>query len=321
MPHVMHDIGQAEVVEALAPEKRRSPWLRAGKWILLGVVLLFVARSLIKNFRQVPWEQVRIVWGFVALGMLALLGARLSNALNCRALLAALGADLPARQVAGAIWVASLGRYVPGKMAAVAGAVLMLVRLGARPPVAVAALLLSTGLMMLMGVILSAPLLLTPKLRQVVPAGPYLAGAIIAVGLVCLYPPVFLRMANWGMKRFKKQALTDRVRLNHYAAALGLTVCRNTFLAVGLFFAAKSIEPVHWSSFWLMLAAGGLASWVGFLAVFAPAGLGVHEAIYIATLTPLLGPKVAILVVMFRLFHVIADALVGGAGMAMMRKA
>src|SRR5687768_1497671 len=164
---------EAKALEYGVAPRKKPVWWTWGKWLLLAAVLIFVGRSLVKNFRQVPWDQVRIQWGFVGLGMVSLLMARLSNALNVRALLAALGADLRPSQVMAAIWVASLGRYVPGKMAAVAGAVVMLVRLGVRPPVVVAGLLLSTALMMLMGVMLSAPLLLTAKVRQVVPAAPY----------------------------------------------------------------------------------------------------------------------------------------------------
>jgi hypothetical protein len=54
--------------------------------------------------------------------------------------------------------------------------------------------------------------------------------------------------------------------------------------------------------------------------VFAPAGLGVHEAVYLLALKPIMGAGVAILAIMFRGMQVGMDLLVAGIGAMIMRK-
>ena len=63
-----------------------------------------------------------------------------------------------------------------------------------------------------------------------------------------------------------------------------------------------------------------VASVIGFLAVFAPAGLGVHEAVYLVALKPVMGAPVAILAILFRGMQVLLDLIVAGIGVMIMRK-
>jgi uncharacterized membrane protein YbhN (UPF0104 family) len=59
---------------------------------------------------------------------------------------------------------------------------------------------------------------------------------------------------------------------------------------------------------------------IGFMAVFAPAGLGVHEAVYLVALKAMMGASVAILAIMFRGMQVLLDLVVAGIGVMIMRK-
>jgi uncharacterized membrane protein YbhN (UPF0104 family) len=69
------------------------------------------------------------------------------------------------------------------------------------------------------------------------------------------------------------------------------------------------------------MGSAGLASFAGFLAVFSPAGLGVHEGIYIYTLNAALGPLATVLALLFRCLNLLGDAITGGIGMLMLRAA
>lgn len=301
------------------PPRRRSRLTMVIGLGLLAIVFFFVGRELIKNFRQIPWHDVHVNPLFVLLALLSLLAARFCNALNCRLLLAALGVSIPTRRILPVIWLSSLGRYVPGKMAVVAGSILMLVRLGVRLPIALAALSLSTALMILLGLITATPLLFTVQLRQKFPAGPTVAITTLVIGLLCLLPPIFLRLCNAGLKAFKRQPLPPRMNMLPFCSAIVLTTLRCGFLGMGLWLAARALVPLSLSVYPQALASAGLASVIGFLAVFAPAGLGVHEAIYLMTMTPFLGPQASLLVVLFRAFHVTADAIAGALGTALLR--
>ena len=98
-----------------------------------------------------------------------------------------------------------------------------------------------------------------------------------------------------------------------------MTATRSALLGLGLWLAARSLGPVRLADYPLALASAGLASVIGFLAVFAPAGLGVHEMIYLNTMRSVLGDKVAVLVLLFRALHVMADVVAGAIGTAMVK--
>jgi len=203
----------------------------------------------------------------------------------------------------------------------VAGSVVMLARLGVRVPVAMAALFLSGALMILIGLMTATPLLFSQSLRHELPYAHVIALVVLALGLACLYPPIFLKLCNKALDLLKRQRLPEQMRMNAFASAIGLTLMRSGLLGLGLWLAARAIEPIGIASYPLALASAGLASVIGFLAVFAPAGVGVHEGVYLITMQPLLGPKVGLLVVLFRAFHVLADAIAGAAATLMLRTA
>jgi len=289
--------------------------------LLLAIVFWFVGKQLKQNFREIPWSEVHIQPAIVALTMAALILGRVMNGLNCRFLLAAMGFAIPVRRVLPIVWVASIGRYIPGKVAVVGGALVMLVRAGVRLPAAMAALFLSTALMMLTGLMAAIPLLFMPVMRQRWPAGPTVALVALCIGVVCLLPPVFLRLCNCVMRILKRPPLPDRMHMGPFAGSLAMTVGRIVLQGVALWLATRSFMPIAASQIPYMIAVAALASTIGFLAIFAPAGLGVHEGIYLITLKSLLGPHVGLLVVLFRLFQLVADIIMAGLGVALRDRA
>ena len=248
------------------------------------------------------------------------MGARLCNAVNTWLLLRSMGVQLPMWRVVSVIWVSSLGRYIPGKVAVVAGSMAMLVRMGARFSVAGAALVLSTALMILIGMIGAIPVFFSPVMRQRLPSAGIFALMVAAMALVCLYPPIFLAMCNVGLRMIRRAEIPSGVKQGPFWAAVGVGVIRIICVSMALWFAARSISFVGFSSFGQIMGAASLASVIGFLAVFAPAGLGVHEAVYLVALKPVMGAQVAILAILFRGMQVLLDLVVAGIGVMIMRE-
>ena len=303
----------------VSPGLRR--WLRLAIGLpLFAAVCYFVGRSLASDFKKIDWPNLHINYFDIAAALSCLILARVMNGLNCTVLLASLGHRISVRRVTSVIWLASLGRYIPGKMAVVAVAALMLTRLGVGAPAALAALFLSTALMIIMSLLTCLPLLLTPALRTAMPFG-WLVGLVILIpGLICLHPRIFTRLANLALLRLKRQPLPPRLATTPLLQAIIVSLFRSLFLAAALCFTAQSIAPVSPSAFLLFLGSASLASVAGFLAVFAPAGLGVHEGVYWLTLWPLLGPAAALVAILFRLLHIISDILTALAALPMIAK-
>ncbi|MGE5609967.1 MAG: lysylphosphatidylglycerol synthase domain-containing protein, partial [Bacillota bacterium] len=308
----------------LCTRKRRGnpamKWMRLALGLpIILLVWYFVIRSLVGSFKQIEWGALHVSYSCIATSVLCLLLARLMNGMNCTLMLRALGERALFSQVVPVIWVSSLGRYVPGKMAVVAGATYGLIKTGVGLPAALAGLFLSTALMILISLMTATPLLLTPLMREKLPWGWVPSLGVLLVGLICLQPGVFTRLCNLVIVRMKKPPLPARLSTVALLKGVGLTVLRSVFQGLGLWFAVGAIGALRGTDVLMAVGSAGLASTIGFVAVFAPAGLGVHEAVYLVTLGPVLGPKAAVLAVLFRLLHITADATAGGLGMILLR--
>jgi glycosyltransferase 2 family protein len=314
----------AEQLVQLSGAQRPRRWLtplRMLSLILLAAVIVFVGRQLVRDIRELRAQRIEISinWIFVALAVLCLMGARMMNSLNTWLLLKALGADLPPHKVVGAIWVSSLGRYIPGKVAVVAGSLTLLTRMGARLPVVGAALLRSTGIMILISMVATTPLFFLPEVRQGLPSAPVFSALVLGMALVCLHPPIFLWLCNIALRAIKREPVPLRVRAGAFWAAVGLALVRIGFVGSALWMAARAVAPIGPDTLLHVLGSAALATVTGFLAVFAPAGVGVHEAIYLLTLKSLLGAKVAVLVIMFRILQLSVDLIAAAVGGTIMR--
>ncbi|HEV8607942.1 MAG TPA: lysylphosphatidylglycerol synthase transmembrane domain-containing protein [Tepidisphaeraceae bacterium] len=308
-------------ISSSRPRGLVSLW-RVLSLLLLVAVFYFVGRQLGRDFRELRAQQihVQVNWLYVVAALVCLMGARISNAVNTWLLLRALGAKLPAWKVVAIIWVSSLGRYIPGKVAVVAGSVAMLVRLGARFSVVGASLILSTAIMILIGMVGSIPVFFSPAMRERMPSAGIFGVMLAGMAVVCLYPPIFLAICNVGLRILKRDELPRGVRQGPFWGAVGVGVIRICFVSMSLWLAARSIALIGVDTIPQTVGAASLASVMGFIAVFAPAGLGVHEAVYLLALKPIMGAGVAILAIMFRGMQVGMDLLVAGIGAMIMRK-
>lgn len=295
-------------------------WMRLALGLpIILLVWYFVISSLVADYKQIDWASLHVSYSCIATSITCLLLARLMNGMNCTLMLRALQERAAFAQVVPVIWVCSLGRYIPGKMAVVAGATYGLVKAGIRLPAALAGLFLSTALMILISLMTATPLLLTPMMREKLPWGWVPSLGVLLVGLICLHPSVFTRLCNAVIVRMKKPPLPSRLSTVALLKGVGLTLLRSVFQGLGLWFAVGAIGTLRGPDLLMAVGSAGLASTIGFAAVFAPAGLGVHEAVYKLTLGPALGPKWVVLIVLFRLLHITADAIAGGLGMILLR--
>ena len=91
-------------------------------------------------------------------------------------------------------------------------------------------------------------------------------------------------------------------------------------VAVALCRACRAFADVPLGWLPVLIAAAGLSATVGFLALFAPAGLGVREAILLVVLSGVLSETDAALVtVAMRLLSILVEVGLGLAGLVSLR--
>jgi uncharacterized membrane protein YbhN (UPF0104 family) len=76
----------------------------------------------------------------------------------------------------------------------------------------------------------------------------------------------------------------------------------------------------QWHRFPLFISFAALSQTIGYLALFAPGGIGVREAILLAGLTPLVGPLVGLIVPLRALSQIVVDVMLACIGLGILAR-
>jgi hypothetical protein len=192
------------------------------------------------------------------------------------------------------IWfLASLGKYVPGKVWAIAGAAVLAQRAGVDPSAAVAGALVLQALALASGAVVVA-LTAQEAFQSVGPGVVPIAMAVVALSVAGL----FVLGSQSLLDRLSRILPSSLPRLRAIAPGMLLAgFAANVFAwgayGVALVFLTKGLLPdVHLS---LARAIGVFTCsyLVGFIALFAPGGLGPRESVFLLMLAGDIGLKPA----------------------------
>ncbi len=299
-------------------------WQRAGRvicWVLFGIVIWFVGRALIEAGREVDWSTLHPEPRWISAGLALYVVSLALVDLVVRHLYRHLGVKLHGPQGFILYMVPTLGRYLPGKVLSLAGHVLIARRYGIEFSVSAAAIALLTvvGLATatLVGFIF---LLIQPPgivdeqwLRWVLIAG-------VVLVTISLLPGVWFRFLNAALRIFNRQPLSATPGYSVLLGSILLMSVHVVFLIAG--YAAMTAGAIGTSMNDLPILIGAIciANTLGFIAVFAPAGIGVREGVLLILLTPTLGAGAAALfAVTLRLIQIVADSAASAVGLLLLR--
>lgn len=289
--------------------------------VLAAAVLFFAGRHLARNLKQIDLAAITLDWPSLAAALFCLLAVRALNGLCTGLLLRSLGATLRPAAAIPVLWLAALGRYIPGRVMAVAGAAAMLAQHGVRLPVALAAMFLATALMVVISFIAGLPLAMTAEFRSRMPHAWVLVAGPSIGGIVCLHPILFAHVCNIALRRLGRAPLPARPARGPYALAVALLVFRAALMGLAAWFCVRGFADISLAAYPTLVGAVALATVGGFLAVFVPAGLGVQEGIFLLALAPILGPGSGLLAVLYRILQTLADLVAGAWGAAILHAA
>jgi len=276
----------------------RSSWMRAAQWLAGLAIIAVAARSLARNWadlRSQPLEwRVQPGWLLVSALLVWLMYALLIVA--WRTMLAGWGQRLDA-WTAARIWtVSSLGKYLPGKVWAVAGMALMAKRAGIAPWAATGSAVVLQVLAIGTGAAVAG---LTGRAAiEAAHRGSgavlelLVAGAVAGVALL-LWPPFLRRLLRFA-------APESEARGTPAATGIVVGIVANAVAWIGygvsLWLLSRGLLPGVNLGLGPAVAVFTASYLAGFLALFAPGGLGVREGLFIIMLQgPLgIGPATAL---------------------------
>jgi glycosyltransferase 2 family protein len=136
-----------------------------------------------------------------------------------------------------------------------------------------------------------------------------------------LHPRVFVALLNLALKSIKRQPIAQTPALSKYLWPVLASFGQWLFAGFGLWFMTMSVVDVSVSLIPLFIASAALAMTVSYLMPFTPGGLGIREGLYLLTLGPTIGPRVAIVVVAMRVIQTVIEIVLAGIGAWVMRTA
>jgi uncharacterized membrane protein YbhN (UPF0104 family) len=282
-----------------APAKRRGGPLRLLIQVFLTVAVTWfiidrigVDLSRLSRLEMGGWD---VRWPWLALSVLVLVvGYAFSAALWGRMVRELGGPRIPPIRAARLFLVANLGRYVPGKVLQLAGLTVLASREGVRPAVAAVAAVLGQVVALLGATLIGLGAFFAPGSE--VRAWGWIGVGCVGLFLVLGSLPAARRLLSTVWHRFTRDpdaptplALSDPSFVWRWTALYTLNwsiyAAAFWFLFIGL---------AGWATF-LQAGTAFAAAYVGgYLALFAPAGVGIRESLLTLFLAPLVTPERAL---------------------------
>ena len=267
--------GTTDPASSQRPSRAPSvPMIKAMKWVACLVVVGYVAVALTAHIRKIDWQSVHFRWTFALLAGGCFAMVTVTQIIAYRFLLAAYGAAPSWPQAATLSWLPALGKYVPGKIAALSGTVYLLRRFRISAPVALSVALMADAIAVLTGLIVASPALRLPEIRAILPGGWIWSVLMIAAGLICLSPPVFTRLLNIVLRRLNLAELQSVPRLHHYAIPVLAAIVQWFLWGLVLWLTIRAITPIPPNELPAMIYLISLANTIAYLMIFTPGGLG-----------------------------------------------
>jgi hypothetical protein len=205
----------------------------------------------------------------------------------CRAVIAAHGFKVSFLRAVGLLFVPMQAKYLPGRVWTVLGGLWMYGRAGIPKGVAITCMGWSVLVNLSSATVVAAALGAGQVTRFASPWVLALLGIVILASFA--FPSVPLAIAN---------AILGALRQHRSAASLSRWLLLRLFVAnsvvwlaygAGFFCLVRSVQRVPIAAAPQLIALFALAQVISFVAVFAPAGIGVREGVLLVGLSPIVG--------------------------------
>lgn len=306
------------------PASKRRGLLTVLKWALCLLVVGFVATRAAEMWNDDDLQNVHLRTGWLVAAMGVYLLGWIPSAWYWRRLMQAMGQEVDVFDAVRGYYCGHLGKWVPGK------AFVLVIRAGMMKSrghsAAVAAVTATFETLLLMGTGLAFGLALFPVTNwppQV--AGwftvPWVMPLVIGIGLAASLPVISMLLTRFATMMTPADMRREQgtILIPISLVAVGLAVFCLSWallgLSLGLTIRAVSDAPFQLAEWPMWIGAIASATSIGFIAIFAPGGVGVREGLLIEILRiqPGVGVKQAIVVsVLLRLTWLVAEIFAAG---------
>lgn len=289
------------------------------KIILVGIIFYFLFRNLFANWSEFEKLKPHFNFSYAALAFLAVMAAWVMSAWCWGRVLNAFGHQVPYRDVFVIYFKANLGKYLPGKIWQIVGSAYFAADKGIPEGASITTSLIGQAYSVLSGISLFAASLLFGLIEFGADINLLFKWSalpvLVALLLVAVRPDLGQPLMNWAMRLIKRQQVTIRLPITRAAELFFLYLICWFIFGLGLWLFSNALTPVGIQLYIPLTAILAAAVAIGFLALFAPGGLGVREgviALFLASLPGFPAPVPAAVAVGYRIIMTIAELIAFG---------
>lgn len=310
------------------PSTRRKAIGLTIKLVLTLVVLYFVGRQVWQNWGQVKTADWQIDLWYLIPSLILTQIAVFSFAFCWKKIIQGFGHTVSVPMSFKIFNLSNLGRYIPGKVWQVFGMLYLAKKEGVPQEQAAASFviaqlfLIPTSLLVYVLAAQFEPVLLTDQFAIMGRGSAYLIGALSLAACAALIfsPGPILRLANFALKKLGRPAanfaLDKRVALQIFVGYF----CGWILFGLAYWLMLRSILGDNAPSIIASVGLYNVAYQIGYLALFAPGGLGPREWIMGELLKPLIGPIGPAVAILARFWSVLVDSLAAVIALTIKRK-
>lgn len=225
---------------------------------------------------------LRLNYFYVALSFLIMKIAWVSTAWSWGRTLGAFGHNLPYRDIYIIYFRSMVAKYVPGKVWHIAGSTYIAAQKGVPEGPAIASVVIGQAYSVLSGIALVIAALAFGVIKH---SGESFALfrwtsiPVLAFLLVLVVKPNLTgQLMNWVLRIFKRETVTMRINISTSLRLFLLFLFPWFLFGLSFWFLAQALTPVPFSQYLSLAVINVAGTVIGFLAFFAPGGIGVKEA-------------------------------------------
>lgn len=271
---------------------RRSPaqvWFRRSIGIAITLaIFIWMFRPIVRHWQQLKDRIELTSWWRVMLASLMFSAFLFFFRMTTwRRILIGFGYRLPIAP-ATRIWSSSeLARYLPGVIWQVVSRVYLVRPYGVSGSVCSASQILELALFLLANILMAVGCLVwlgTKTFHGI--AHTWLLGSmlLIPVLLVLVHPKIFYAITNRVMRRLGKPEIVRKLRFRALCVLLVWNVLGLAWQSLAIWLIVSRPLGLQFTKWWVVAGAYSLAWCAGFLAVWAPGGIGVRELVFVTAM-------------------------------------
>jgi len=280
--------------------------------LFIGAISYFFGKTLVRNYDKVSKYNYSITFEIVLSGVLLILPVFLSGILWGRILFQLTGRKITAFWSSYVHTIAWLSKYIPGQMGLVLSKLAFAHSKGFDKRIVFLSSFYENVFLVLSSLLISMPFVSVFLLDGKHDFYFYSSLCLILFLCLFLYKPFLLKFSNLGLKLIKIEPLSESNVLSTKDLALNLIlyIIPRILNAVAFILIAESLFHVESNLYIILGATYVFSSIIGMLAIFAPGGLGVREAIVVLILLHYIGvEKSVVLAIVSRFIITITDII------------